>query len=128
MEKLYDSELKVMEPLWADGPQTAGTLAKRLADSCGWNRNTTYTVIKKLIDKGAVARSDPGFVCTPLVTRQEIQRAETDSLITRLFGGSKTQFLSAFLSEKDLTPAEADQLRELIATFSREVTFSREKK
>ena len=117
MEKLFDSELKVMEPLWEDGPQTAGALAKKLADACGWNRNTTYTVIKKLIDKEAVARSDPGFVCTP-----EVQRLETDSLITRLFGGSKAQFLSAFLSERDLTPAEAAQLRELI-----DVTFSREK-
>lgn len=74
MEKLYDSELKVMEPLWADGPLSAGALAKRLGASCGWNRNTTYTVIKKLIDKGAVARSDPGFVCTPLITRREVQR------------------------------------------------------
>lgn len=114
MDKLFDSELKVMEPLWEDGPQTAGALAKRLAETVGWNRNTTYTVIKKLIDKGAVARSDPGFLCAPLVTREEVQRLETDSLITRLFGGSKTQFLSAFLSEKDLTPAEAAQLRELI--------------
>ena len=114
MEKLFDSELKVMEPLWEDGPQTAGALAKRLAQSCGWNRNTTYTVIKKLIDKGAVARSDPGFLCTALVSCEEVQRQETDSLISRLFGGSRTQFLSAFLSEKDLTPAEAAQLRELI--------------
>ena len=114
MEKLFDSELKVMEPLWADGPQSAGELAKKLAASCGWNRNTTYTVIKKLIDKGAVSRSDPGFLCAPLVTREEIQRQETDSLIARLFGGSKAQFLTAFLSEKDLTPAEAAQLRELI--------------
>lgn len=128
MEKLFDSELKVMEPLWEDGPQTAGALAKRLEAAVGWNRNTTYTVIKKLIDKGAVARTDPGFQCTPLVTREEVQRSETESLITRLFGGSKTQFLSAFLSERDLTPAEADQLRELIASFSQEVTFSREKK
>ena len=117
MEKLFDSELKVMEPLWEDGPQSAGELAKRLAASCGWNRNTTYTVIKKLVDKGAVARSEPGFLCTPLVSREEVQRQETDSLISRLFGGSKTQFLSAFLSEKDLTPAEAAQLRELIATW-----------
>ena len=117
MEKLFDSELKVMEPLWEDGPQSAGELAKRLAASCGWNRNTTYTVIKKLVDKGAVARSEPGFLCTPLVTREEVRRQETDSLISRLFGGSRTQFLSAFLSEKDLTPAEADQLRELIANW-----------
>ncbi len=117
MEKLFDSELKVMEPLWADGPQSAGELAKKLAASAGWNRNTTYTVIKKLVDKGAVSRSDPGFVCAPLVTREEVQRQETDSLITRLFGGSKAQFLSAFLSEKDLTPAEAQQLRDLIAKW-----------
>ena len=99
MERLFDSELKVMEPLWDDGPQTAGALAKRLAECCGWNRNTTYTVIKKLVDKGAVSRSDPGFLCT--------------ALITRLFGGSRAQFLSAFLSE-ELAPAEAAELRELI--------------
>ena len=117
MEKLFDSELKVLEPLWEGGSQTAGELAKRLAASCGWNRNTTYTVIKKLVDKGAVARSDPGFLCTPLITREEVQRQETDNLISRLFGGSKTQFLSAFLSEKDLTPAEADQLRKLIENW-----------
>lgn len=114
MERLFDSELKVMEPLWQDGPQSAGELAKKLAASAGWNRNTTYTVVKKLVDKGAVARSDPGFVCTALITREEVQRRETDCLITRLFGGSTAQFLSAFLSERDLAPAEAQQLRELI--------------
>lgn len=117
MEKLYDSELKVMEPLWADGPMSAGELAKRLAASAGWNRNTTYTVIKKLVDKGAVSRTDPGFRCTPLISREDVQRLETDSLITRLFGGSKTQFLSAFLSEKGLTPAEAKELRALIQSL-----------
>lgn len=117
MEKLYDSELRVMEPLWADGPLSAGELAKRLAASCGWNRNTTYTVIKKLVDKGAVSRTDPGFLCAPLISREDVQRLETNSLITRLFGGSKTQFLSAFLSEKDLTPEEAQELRALIQSL-----------
>lgn len=117
MEKLYDSELRVMEPLWADGPLSAGELAKRLAASCGWNRNTTYTVIKKLVDKGAVRRSDPGFLCAPLISREDVQRLETDSLITRLFGGSKTQFLSAFLSEERLTQSEAQQLRAIIETW-----------
>ena len=114
MVKLFDSELKVMEPLWEYGPQTAGELAKRLAQSWGWNRNTTYTVIKKLISKKAVARSDPGFLCSALISREEVRRQETDSLISRLFSGSKTQFLSAFLSENGLTPAEVQQLRALI--------------
>ena len=114
MEKLFDSELKVLEPLWDDGPQTAGALARRLAVSCGWNRNTTYTVIKKLIDKGALSRTDPGVLCTPLISRAQVQRQETEQLIGRLFGGSRAQFLSAFLSEQDLSPAQAQQLRELI--------------
>lgn len=117
MDKLFDSELKVMEPLWKDGPQTAGTLAKKLGEAWGWNRNTTYTVIKKLVDKGAVSRTDPGFLCTALWSREEVRRQETDGLVDRLFGGSRTQFLSAFLSEQDLTPEEARQLRELIQNW-----------
>ncbi|MCI8916174.1 MAG: BlaI/MecI/CopY family transcriptional regulator [Oscillospiraceae bacterium] len=117
MDRLYDSELKVLEPLWDDGPQTAGALAKRLAESWGWNRNTTYTVVKKLIGKGVVARSDPGFVCTPLVSREEVQRLELDSLVNRLFGGSRAQFLSAFLGEKELDPEEAERLRELLQNW-----------
>lgn len=119
MEKLFDSELRVMEPLWVDGPQSAGELAKKLAASAGWNRNTTYTVIKKLVDKGVVSRSDPGFVCAPLVSREAVQRSETDSLITRLFGGSNTQFLSAFFNGRELTPAEAQELRGLIQSLER---------
>ena len=115
--KLFDSELKVIDVLWKQGDQTAKSISEILKKSIGWNQNTTYTVIKKLIDKGAVARSDPGFVCTPLITRREVQRQETDSLIARLFGGSKAQFLYAFLAEKDLTPAQAAQLRALIETL-----------
>ena len=115
--KLFDSELKVMDVLWKEGDMPAKQISDILKESIGWNMNTTYTVIKKLIDKGAVARSDPGFVCAPLITRREVQRQETDSLITRLFGGSKAQFLSAFLAEKDLTPAQAAQLRALIETL-----------
>lgn len=114
MEKLFDSELKVMQPLWEDGPQSAGALAKRLAASVGWNRNTTYTVIKKLVDKGAVSRTDPGFVCTALWSREEVRRAETEELIARLFDGSRAQVLSAFLSGPALTEEEAEQLRAAI--------------
>ena len=55
--KLYDSELKVMEILWKEGELTAGHIAKILKEEIGWNRNTTYTVIKKCIEKGAVERS-----------------------------------------------------------------------
>ena len=52
--KLFDSELKVMEALWKEGDLTAGQLVKILKEQTGWNPNTTYTVIKNLIEKGAV--------------------------------------------------------------------------
>ena len=68
-QKLFDSELKVMEQLWSGGELTAGELAKRLAAETGWNRNTTYTVIKKLVAKQAVERREPGFLCRALVTK-----------------------------------------------------------
>ena len=61
--KLFDSELKVMEALWKEGDLTAGQLVKILKEQTGWNRNTTYTVIKKLIEKGAVERCEPNFTC-----------------------------------------------------------------
>ena len=112
--KLFDSELKVMDVLWRGGDRTAKEISDILKTETGWNMNTTYTVIKKLVDKGAVARSDPGFVCAPVISRAEVQRLETNSLIARLFDGSKAQFLSAFLGERNLTAAEAQQLRELI--------------
>ena len=54
--KLFDSEWKVMEVLWRENDRTAKELSLRLAESIGWNKNTTYTVIKKCIDKGAIER------------------------------------------------------------------------
>ncbi|MCI8623189.1 MAG: BlaI/MecI/CopY family transcriptional regulator [Provencibacterium sp.] len=112
--KLFDSELKVMEALWHEGELSAGQLAKRLHEETGWNRNTTYTVVKKCIEKGAVRRSEPGFVCTPLITRSEVQRQQTDELIDRMFDGSAELFLSSFLGGKALSAGELQRLRALV--------------
>ena len=60
--KLHDSERKVMEVLWeADAPLPAKEIAARLGERVGWNKNTTYTVIKKCVEKGAIERRDPNF-------------------------------------------------------------------
>ncbi|MBR6119453.1 MAG: BlaI/MecI/CopY family transcriptional regulator [Oscillospiraceae bacterium] len=112
--KIFDSELKVMEELWAEGTLSAGQLAKRLQEKVGWNRNTTYTVVKKLIDKGAVERQEPGFLCSSLVSREEVQRSEADDLVEKLFGGSPERFLSAYLGGRTLTPEEHARLRALV--------------
>ena len=112
--KLFDSEQKVMEVLWREGNLHAGQIAEILKEEIGWNRNTTYTVIKKCIEKGAIERQEPKFFCKALITREQIQNAETNELINKLFDGSKMQFFSAFLSEDKLSKEEISELKELV--------------
>ena len=112
--KLFDSEIKVMEVLWREGTQSAGQLAKALKEAVNWNRNTTYTVIKKLIDKGAIARFEPNFICEPLIHREEVQQQEAEELIDKLFDGSADLFLSAYLNGKRLSQGEIARLRQIV--------------
>ena len=112
--KLFDSELKVMEVLWREGDMTAGQLAKALNEQIGWNRNTTYTVIKKLIEKNAIERKEPGFSCRAIVSKDQIQQQEATTLIDKLFDGSAELFLSAYLSGKALSESEIERLKRLV--------------
>ncbi len=112
--KLFDSERKVLELLWDGGEMTARDLAAALKDSVGWSKTTTYTVISKCIDKGALSRSEPGFVCRPLLTREEADRMETDALIDKLYGGSADRLVASLLGERRLSPGEIARLRALI--------------
>lgn len=114
--KLFDSELKVMDTLWkAGGDLSASQIAKILQEEIGWNRNTTYTVIKKCIAKGAIERTDPKFQCHALITRKQVQEYETGELIDKMFDGSKQKFFAAFLSDGELTEEELRQLREMVS-------------
>ena len=113
-EKLVDSEIKVMEIIWEKGPLSAKEISLIAADSIGWNKNTTYTVIKKLEAKGFIRRDEPGFICTPLVSREQMQKQETESLINKFFGGSKKALFSALIDKEDLTDEQAEELQRLI--------------
>ena len=112
--KLFDSELKVMEVLWAQGDRTAREIASLLREETGWNVNTTYTVIKKCVAKGAVERSEPNFLCHALVTKAEIQTAETEELIGRLFDGSPDLLFASLISSQKLSPEQIGRLREIV--------------
>jgi predicted transcriptional regulator len=112
--KLFDSELKVMEVLWKDGDMTAGQLAKLLKEEIGWNRNTTYTVIKKCIEKGAIEREEPNFMCKAAISRIKVQKYETKELIEKMYDGSKMNFFAAFLNEKSLSEDEIEILKQMV--------------
>lgn len=112
--KLFDSELKVMDLIWENEPVSAKELSLLAAEEAGWNKNTTYTVIKKLETKGYIKRNEPGFICTSLITKDEVCRAETQSLIDKLFGGSRKALFSALLEDEKLSKKELKELRKMI--------------
>jgi BlaI family penicillinase repressor len=120
MVKLYDSEIKVMNLLWEKGSMKAADIAKEMERRIGWNKNTTYTVIKKCVSKGAIERREPGFVCVPVVEKIDIQRSQTKEFLQKVFDGSSLNFLSFFLSQHKLDKKELDELEQLIEEYKEE--------
>ena len=118
--KLFDSELKVMAVLWREGDQTAKRISDILKEEIGWNMNTTYTVIKKCIAKGAIARSEPNFRCHALVSREAVQEAETEELLGKLFDGAPEQLFASLLGSHRLNREQIEQLRRMIAALDQE--------
>ena len=108
---IFESERNILELLWDKGEMTAKEISDTLAVTVGWNRNTTYTVIKKCVVKGLVERSEPHFVCRALVSREEARSAEAKSLLDSWFGGSASLFFASLLDGKDVTEEEIDKLR-----------------
>lgn len=115
--KLFDSEWKVMEVLWQKNDQTAKQIALRLAERIGWNKNTTYTVIKKCIDKGAIERQEPNFVCHAAITKRQAQKEEADALLEKVFDGSAELLFASLLSDRRLSNEELARLKALVEEY-----------
>lgn len=113
--KLFDSELKVMDILWKEGDTIAKRIAEILKEQVGWSKTTTYTVIKKCIDKGAIGRYDPDFVCHPLVTREQTRELETTELINKMYDGAADQLVASILGRKNLSAKEIKRLKEMVS-------------
>ncbi len=111
---LFDSELRLMEIIWSKAPVSAKVLSLIAAEEIGWNKNTTYTVLKKLVEKKAVERTEPNFICKPLITREQIQSEETRKLLDKLYDGSLKTFFASFLQREKLSEEELDELKKII--------------
>ena len=110
MEKLFEGEYKLMEVLWEAGPVNSTRLVELGREKLAWNKSTTYTVLRRLKQKGAVRHENA--LVTPLLTRQEALRAQGEEVVER--AGGLPLFLTAFLGGRRLTPREAEELRRLI--------------
>lgn len=112
--KLFDSELKIMDVLWKNGDTTAKRIAEILKEQVGWNKTTTYTLIRRCIDKGAIERMEPNFVCHPLVTIEQARELETTELINKMYDGAADQLIASILGSKSLSPEEIERLKQLV--------------
>lgn len=114
--RLHEGELNVMELLWSNKALAARDIAKIIKEYIGWEKNTTYTVIKRRIDKGAITREDPGFICRANISKRKIQNIETQALLNQLYNGSVSNFISVYLAEQQLSGTDIEELRKIIAS------------
>ena len=112
--RLHEGELNVMELLWSNKVLAAKDISKIIKEYIGWEKNTTYTVIKRLIDKGAISREDPGFLCRAEVTKKQVQDIETKALLTKMCNGSLTTFITDYLGDCKLTTEQVIELQRVL--------------
>lgn len=114
--QLTGAELKIMEILWAQSPQTMAEIAEALHSETGWTKNTVVTLLKRMKAKGTVSVDEAVFPKTyaPLVAREALVKQETKSLVQRLFGGSHALLMSNMVEEDDVTDDELDEMIRLL--------------
>ena len=112
--RLTEAERKVMEVLWADGPMPATEMVKALDKIADWRKTTTYTMITRCMDKGYIRRDNPGFMCTALVSKEDVTKYETDRLIQQGYDGSADLLVAALVDEKKLSLEKLHALYETL--------------
>lgn len=110
--RLCDSEYRFMLLVWDSEPVKSGELVKLSKEKLGWKKSTTYTVIKKLSERGFLKNENT--MVTALVGKEECQAVESDYFLERTFEGSLPGFIAAFLGGKKISEKEAEEIKQLI--------------
>ena len=112
---LGESEYKFAEIIWENEPVNSGELVVLANETLDWKKSTTYTVLKKLCDKGIF--SNENSTVTSIIKQAEIQKSSSQQLITQRFKGSLPQFIASFMGDKKITDTEAQELKRLIDSY-----------
>jgi len=115
--KLYDAEYKFACLVWDNEPMKSTELVKLSQAKLGWKKSTTYTVLRKLCERG-ILRNENATV-TAIVKKADAQKYESQTVVEKTFNGSLPQFLTAFLGGKKLTEQEAEELKRIIEEATR---------
>lgn len=110
--KIFESEYRFCLILWEHEPVTAPELVKLCQEQLGWKRTTTYTVIKRLSERG-VLKNEDGTV-TSLVSKDEAQASEIEELVEKKFEGSLPAFVAAFTKHQNISEEELDEVQRMI--------------
>ena len=111
-------QLKFADIVWEREPVSSGELVKVCEKELNWKKPTTYTALRRLCEKG-ILKNENGVVSS-LIPRDEFYSAKSEQIIEESFNGSLPAFIAAFISRKELTAKEADEIREMIDSFKKE--------
>ena len=110
--KVFESEYRFCLILWENEPVSCSDLAKICKEKLGWSRTTTYTVIKRLGERGVL--SNENSVVKSLVSKEEIQASEMDEMMEKTFEGSVPAFIAAFAKREKLSEKDVSEIRRII--------------
>ena len=112
--KIFESEYRFCLILWKHEPVSSSQLAKLCGEELGWSRTTTYTVIKRLNDKGVVNNTDS--IITSLVSKEEAQISQINEMLEKTFEGSIPAFIAAFAKRENLSDGDIEGIRRIIGS------------
>ncbi len=110
--KIFESEYRFCLILWENEPISSRRLSEICNEALGWSKTTTYTVIKRLCDRGVIKNEKT--VVSSLISKEEVQMAEIDELVEKKFEGSVPAFIAAFAKRKNLSQEEIESIRRII--------------
>jgi len=116
--KIFESEYRFCLILWEHEPVGSAELARLCKEKLDWSRTTTYTVIRRLSDRGVLKNENA--VVTSLVSKSEVQTAEIDELVDKTFEGSLPAFIAAFAKSKKLSSKDVEKIQAMIDKFREE--------
>ncbi len=118
--KIFESEYRFCLILWENEPIKSSDLVALCRERLGWKPTTTYTVIKRLSERGVL--KNESTIVSSLVTKEQAQAAEIDEMVEKTFGGSLPAFIAAFAKHKKMSDEELDEVQAMIDRYRREST------
>ena len=115
--KIFESEYRFCLLLWENEPMTCSNLAKLAKEKLEWSRTTTYTVIKRLSERGVLKNENT--IVTSLVSKEAVQAAEIEEMVEKTFEGSLPAFVAAFTKHRKISEKEIDEVQRMIDRFRR---------